>query len=405
MSWRHLSATGLALLLASCSESPADRDDVRVPLPPPGGTPRPTASPSAPTTPLPAAPQPQLGKTDSAKPEEPPPPPLFLVRPPEQGATAVPSGPDELVAEAERKARGNDLEEAIRVLEQALKVEPNHRKALQMLAIFTSERAADQDRPQSSPLYLRSAQAMRRLRDTHPDLDAQERTFLSIALYNEACTYAVENQPEKALDALAGALDAGLASVDLLANDPELDSIRKSPRFATLMEQAERSNRALARDKARKLAAATTPFPFHFALSDLEGKTVTLDAVEKDVTIVTLWGTWCAPCRREVPRYVKLLEKYRDRGLSIVGVNYERVDDRQVKATIREFVKKSKVPYTCLIGDDATRKQVPDFEGYPTTLFLDRSGTVRVKASGECSFLDLDAIVTLLLESGEKSSQ
>jgi thiol-disulfide isomerase/thioredoxin len=171
------------------------------------------------------------------------------------------------------------------------------------------------------------------------------------------------------------------------------------------MEQVERNGRAAAGEKARRFAAETTPFPFGFALPDLDGKTVTLDDVKGNITIVTFWGTWCAPCRREVPRYAGLLAKYRDQDLSIVGLAYERLADADVGPLLRSFVKEHEIPYKCLVGDDKTRQQVPGFEGYPTTLFLDRTGTVRVKAVGECSSLDLDAILALLLRPGERSSQ
>ena len=57
------------------------------------------------------------------------------------------------------------------------------------------------------------------------------------------------------------------------------------------------------------------------------GKTISLSEVEGDVTLVTLWGTWCAPCRREIPRLRELLRKHGGRGLKIVGINFEREAD------------------------------------------------------------------------------
>jgi len=54
--------------------------------------------------------------------------------------------------------------------------------------------------------------------------------------------------------------------------------------------------------------------------------------------------------------------------------------------------------YPCLIGDEKTQKHVPNFEGFPTTLFIDRTGTVRLKAVGYHSYEDLSAIVGALLE-------
>jgi thiol-disulfide isomerase/thioredoxin len=305
-----------------------------------------------------------------------------------------------LVSQAEKAATNGDLEGEIRLLEQALKVEPDHRKALFMLAEVIQQRAANLVRPRNSPLYLQSARAIRRLRETYKTLTPQERQVLATLLYNEACTFAIEDQPEKALDSLAESIDAGFALRDKLATDKELDPIRKSPRFEELMKRVER---ALAEEKALKLAAGTIPFPFRFALPDLDGKTVTLDDVKGNVTIVTFWGTWCAPCRREVPRYKALLAKYRDRGLKVVGITYERPEVEDVNHKVRAFVEKHGIPYPCPIGDDQTRGLVPNFQGYPTTLFLDHSSTVRVKVAGECALPEMEAIVELVIRSGEGS--
>src|SRR5262249_52498098 len=91
-------------------------------------------------------------------------------------------------------------------------------------------------------------------------------------------------------------------------------------------------------------------------------------------------------------------ERYHQKGLEIVGVNYEREDDdAKARDVIRSFVKKNGVPYPCVLGDEKTEKRIPEFQGFPTTLFIGRDGTVRLKAVGYHSLIDLDAIVTQLL--------
>ena len=53
--------------------------------------------------------------------------------------------------------------------------------------------------------------------------------------------------------------------------------------------------------------------------------------------------------------------------------------------------------YPCLIGDEETQKQVPAFRGYPTTLFLDRTGKVRMQFVGSHPYARLESIVLELL--------
>lgn len=97
-----------------------------------------------------------------------------------------------------------------------------------------------------------------------------------------------------------------------------------------------------------------------------------------------IWGTWCPPCRAEIPHFVELKKKYGDKGLEIVGLNYEGngIPDDEARRTIKEFAAEHNINYTLALGDETTREKVPNFEGYPTTLFIDRQGKVRAKIVG-----------------------
>lgn len=346
--------TGLALALSSGPQT--------APTPKPG----PSAAPTAPPTPT--------------------------------GADPSPAG--DPLTRAIRAARRGDLEEAARLLEQVVAARPDDRQALLMLAEVTTQRALRLERPASSSLWLEAAETMRRLAAAHTDLGPGERLVLSSALYNEACARAVDGQARKALGALAEAIDADFDLVELLETDPDLASLRALPRFRELKTTAVRKARIRARERATRSLAGSEPYRFDFELPDLGGKTVASSDFKGKVAIVNIWGTWCPPCRRLVPRLVELLEKEGKRGLAVVGIHYERVPAGEVNATVEAFVAKNKVPYPCLLGDDKTRGRIPRFDGFPTTLFLDRAGTVRLTVPGELRPLDLEAVTTLLLDEG-----
>ena len=113
--------------------------------------------------------------------------------------------------------------------------------------------------------------------------------------------------------------------------------------------------------------------------------------------IVNVWGTWFPPCRRLVPRLGQLLAKEGKRGLAVVGINYKRVPAPDVKTTVEAFISKNRITYPTL-GDDKTRGRVPRLAGFPTTLFLNFTGMVRLTVPGELRPLDLEAITTSLLD-------
>lgn len=319
-------------------------------------------------------------------------------------ARADPARASDPLSRALRAARGGDLAEAARLLEQVVAAEPEDRQALLLLAEVTSQRAGRLERPESLSLLLEAAATMRRLAAAHKDLGPGERLALSSALYNEAWVRAVDGQARKALGALAEAIDAGFDLVELLETDPDLDLLRALPGFQELKTTAEHKARIRARERARRSLAGSKPYRFDFELPDLGGKTVSRSDFKGKVAIVNVWGTWCPPCRRLVPRLVGLLEREGKRGLAVVGIHYERVPAPEVNATVKAFASKSKIPYPCLLGDDKTRGRIPHLDGFPITLFLDRAGMVRLTVPGELRPLDLEAMATLLLDEGESQA-
>lgn len=164
-----------------------------------------------------------------------------------------------------------------------------------------------------------------------------------------------------------------------------------------------RHNGSSAADEVAELLEANTPFKFDFDIEDVEGNKLSKADLAGKVVIVDFWGTWCPPCRKEIPHFVELSRKYRDQGLAVVGFNSEQTRDKaQATRVVRDFCKSEGVDYPCAIVTDQIMNQVPDLEGFPTTLFLDRTGKVRLRAVGyhDISFLE-KAVEVLLHEKAQ----
>jgi thiol-disulfide isomerase/thioredoxin len=129
---------------------------------------------------------------------------------------------------------------------------------------------------------------------------------------------------------------------------------------------------------------------FVFALPDLDGNIVkSSDArFEGNVLFVTLWGTWCPPCRSEIPTFNELQDRYGDDGLVIVGIAFERDSlavDRQ--DLLRRFSQGHKINYLVLDGgatsDFSTAlPMVENAKGLPIEIIIDRSGVVIESRNG-----------------------
>jgi cytochrome c biogenesis protein CcmG, thiol:disulfide interchange protein DsbE len=90
-------------------------------------------------------------------------------------------------------------------------------------------------------------------------------------------------------------------------------------------------------------------------------------------TLVNVWATWCAPCRKEMPELETLHRRYAARGLRIVGVS---VDVRGAEERVRQFVEEVGVTFP-IVHDPAERiGSVVLVMGMPTTFLVGRDGRV-----------------------------
>jgi thiol-disulfide isomerase/thioredoxin len=337
-----------------------------------------------------------------------------------------PEGAKKAIAKGIKAAQGGDLAAATDAIEEAVKLDPKDRQANFFLGAVLQMRATkEDDNKAKSAMMLRSAEAMRKLKGLNGSLTDQEKLLFAQATYGEASALALQGKPDQAIAALKDSVEAGFSDAKTLASNEDLASIRNRPEFATLadkvkiaakkVEDAQKAQMAMMDEEIAKeiLPKLKTelkefkPFPFSFTLPDLNGKDVKLADTKGKVVIVDVWGTWCPPCRMEIPHFLALREKYKDKGFDVIGINYENGPKAGHKKLIESFAKENGVTYTCLIGDDKTREQIPDFQGFPTTLFLDRTGKVCYKHVGYAPMSVLDEIVKTLLadDAGKAASR
>lgn len=120
----------------------------------------------------------------------------------------------------------------------------------------------------------------------------------------------------------------------------------------------------------------------NFKLATTAGKIVQLNDLKGKVVLVNFWGTWCGPCRQEIPDLNKLYEKYHKDGLEIVGVTLTSGTADQIQS----FALNWKMIYTLLtdIQGNETQNVTTDFGkatrqpivGIPTTFLIDRNGYI-----------------------------
>jgi thiol-disulfide isomerase/thioredoxin len=130
-------------------------------------------------------------------------------------------------------------------------------------------------------------------------------------------------------------------------------------------------------------------------LRDAGGAPQTLAQWRGKLVVVNFWATWCAPCREEIPMFVKLQREYGERGLQFVGV---AIDD---PAKVGPFVREFGINYPVLVGGlDAaewSRRLGNKAGGLPYTLIVGRDGTVRASHLGAIKEAELLPYIQTLL--------
>ncbi|MBM4002105.1 MAG: redoxin domain-containing protein [Planctomycetes bacterium] len=259
-------------------------------------------------------------------------------------------------------------------------------------------------RAQGMQRFIESGKMARDMMADGSEIPQPARGLLSQVYYNEACALADSGKNEEAMNSLNEAFALGFSDMKLLNEDPDLANLRKSPEFAVNLKKWETAAQEAGRQRAAEELAGAKSFPFDFQVTDLDGQSHKLADFKGKVLIVDFWGTWCPPCRAELPSFVKLQQTFGPKGFQMIGLNYENDNSEETAEMVRKFNKEQMINYPCALADDAIRAQVPDFGGYPTTLFLDASGKVRLKVVGLHDYAFLEAVVTTLLEESGSTS-
>jgi thiol-disulfide isomerase/thioredoxin len=135
-----------------------------------------------------------------------------------------------------------------------------------------------------------------------------------------------------------------------------------------------------------------------FTLMDLAGKKVSLSDFKGHPLVVNFWGTYCAPCKLEMPWLEEFSHKYAADGFEVVGVTY---DAEVGKDTISKDAQKLGVTYPILLSDPKAEKDyLSDSEVLPMSFYVDKTGKVIEVTAGLGPKDDLEAMVKETIAAG-----
>ena len=109
-----------------------------------------------------------------------------------------------------------------------------------------------------------------------------------------------------------------------------------------------------------------------FSLHAMNGETVSLDDLKGKTVVVNFWGTFCPPCKEEMPAMQNQYKQWSDRGVEFLAVNLG-----ESPVTVKSFVNRMELTFPILYDPNLAIRDKYAVNQYPTTFFIDPSGKIR----------------------------
>ena len=130
-----------------------------------------------------------------------------------------------------------------------------------------------------------------------------------------------------------------------------------------------------------------------FTALDLNGGTHTFaEYTGKGPLMVNFWGTWCPPCRMELPDLVRIYKEYKPKGLEIVGLAVKDTPDK-----VKQFAAQNNLNWVMLMGNMDALVSFGATQGVPTTIFYNKDGVEVSRFIGARSYEDFKAQVEKII--------
>lgn len=128
----------------------------------------------------------------------------------------------------------------------------------------------------------------------------------------------------------------------------------------------------------------------NLSLTDLNDNPIHTADYKGKIVLVNFWAAWCVPCRKEIPEFVRLQEKYPGK-IQIIGIS---LDDSA--SELRKFYRTQQINYPIVQGDLKIADAYGGILGLPTTYIIDEEGRIRGQQVGSTNFAKLEQQIARL---------
>jgi cytochrome c biogenesis protein CcmG, thiol:disulfide interchange protein DsbE len=123
-----------------------------------------------------------------------------------------------------------------------------------------------------------------------------------------------------------------------------------------------------------------------------KGARMQLSALKGQAVILDFWATWCGPCRMEAPILSRIADKYKGKGLTVLGVNTD--SDAELP---RLFAQQRKLSYPIVFDAKNEASRQYGVNSLPTLVLVGRDGKILAVRSGLVDEGSLDEMIAKAL--------
>jgi cytochrome c biogenesis protein CcmG/thiol:disulfide interchange protein DsbE len=134
-----------------------------------------------------------------------------------------------------------------------------------------------------------------------------------------------------------------------------------------------------------------------FELAGLDGPAVRLSDLRGQIVVVNFWASWCAECRTEQDALNQTWSRFRDSGVTVLGVNFQ-----DTTPDAREYVGSLGIRYPVVQDTESSTALAYGLRGVPETFVVDRSGHIVDRVIGPVSAKRLADRINTLLQAGAR---
>ena len=146
------------------------------------------------------------------------------------------------------------------------------------------------------------------------------------------------------------------------------------------------------------LAVAVQASAVDYELPDLDDQQQSLDRYRGKWVIVNYWATWCELCKIELPHLASLYESNKDGDVVVVGINFESINTKSLKA----FVAENAIPYPVLRSEPIRTTPLGLVPALPTTYIIDPNGEIVAGEVGLVTRENLEKFIAKRNSSNQK---